>query len=60
MILNGEEMATNLGYSDENSESSYFGNAGTINITPSPDQMLPIGVRIRTLMFRDAEFYVEL
>ncbi|KPK76517.1 MAG: hypothetical protein AMJ79_06445 [Phycisphaerae bacterium SM23_30] len=32
----------------------------TINITPSPDRMLPMGIKSKVLMIRDGNSYVEL
>jgi len=47
-----DHLDTNIGISD---------NGGhTITITPSPDRLLPIGIKTRILLLPDGESYVEL
>ncbi|MCK4628729.1 MAG: hypothetical protein KAT56_06970, partial [Sedimentisphaerales bacterium] len=45
-------LDTNIGISEEGNH--------TINISPSPDRMLPIGIKTKVLMTRDGDTYIEL
>jgi PilX N-terminal len=45
-------LDTNIGISEEGNH--------TINISPSPDRMLPIGIKTKVLMVRDGDTYIEL
>jgi hypothetical protein len=45
-------LDTNIGISDAGNH--------TINISPSPDRMLPIGIKTKVIMVRDGDTYVEL
>ena len=54
------EFATNLGFSDENGESSSSNPGGTISVRPPAESMLPYGVRTDTLILPNPNSYNEL
>lgn len=54
------QVATNIGYSDENMEAGVPNEGGVIFVSPSPDQMLPLGMSSRILLTRQGNSYVEL
>ena len=58
--LEAGEVATNIGFSDENDESGVPGEVGTILVSPSTDRQFPMGIRTDTLVLRDGNSYVEL
>lgn len=51
--------ATNVGFSDENSESGIPEDVGTIHIHPDADRMLPAGVTSNIILVPDQESYTE-
>jgi len=52
------KIATNIGYSAENTEAG-LAAGGKITISPDPDGQMPMGVKARIIIIRDAESYVE-
>ena len=51
--------ATNVGFSDENSESGIPEDIGTIHIHPDPDRMLPLGMKSNITIDPNQESYTE-
>ncbi|MBN2376966.1 MAG: hypothetical protein JXD22_11220 [Sedimentisphaerales bacterium] len=54
------QIATNLGFSDENGESGTTNPGGTISVRPPEESMLPYGVRTDTLILPNPNSYNEL
>ena len=54
------QIATNLGFSDENSESSSSNPGGTISVRPPEESLMPYGVRTDTLIIPNPNSYNEL
>jgi hypothetical protein len=54
------QVATNIGYSDENQEAGIPEEDGVIFVSPDPDRNLPIGMSSKIILSMDADSYVEL
>ena len=54
-----EEIGTNVGFSNENIESNDAGVSGNITISPSPDNLLPMGIRTDTVIIPNTGSYTE-
>lgn len=53
------QYATNVGFSDENSEAGVPGDVGTIYIHPDPGRMLPVGIKSNVKLVPIQESYTE-